>query len=111
MRGGMGVIRITFMEKTRYLHWRRGWVEQHLPSRVAKMLDGVFPYTQVKFGNFKKGEGDIVIINLGNNEKMTIEDYLGYMLGIDRIVRSGIYTNVHFSKKFFKESLAEIING
>lgn len=93
--------------------WRLpGLISQHQPSRVAKMLDGIFPYSQVKFG--KGNQGDIVIVNLQNpvslgNETLEIKDYLSYFLMIESIQTIGIYTNVYFKRSFFANVLKRIL--
>lgn len=98
------------MQSLQYLFWRKGWILQHNPQDISEYLNGVFDYKQVKYGNIKKGEGDIVIIGLGKNEWVSIEEYLKHCYGVDRIETSGIFTNVYFSKRFFIESIKHICN-
>lgn len=87
------------------LHWRKGFVEQHSPKRIARWLDGVFPYSQVKHGDLSKKQGDVVIVNLGENEYVGLYEYLSHTLGDIHIETNGIYTNVFFSDKSLEELL------
>lgn len=84
------------------------YIVQHTPSSIARWLNGVFPYTQVKWGNIKNGEGDVVVINLGKNDFVSFEEYMRHTHSIDRIVQIGIYTNIYFTRKFFADSVALI---
>lgn len=92
--------------------WRLpGLISQHQPHKIAQMLNGVFEYSQVKFG--KPNQGDIVIINLKSptklgNETLTIQDYLSHFLMIESIQTTGIYTNIRFSRDFYTQTLKRI---
>lgn len=99
------------IEKARYLFWRKGFIKNHNPRDMARLLDNVFDYSQVKFGDTKKGEGDIVIINVGTNDHVELEEYLSHFFGVGKIDTNGIYTNVLFSDEFFHDSLKEILNS
>lgn len=100
---------MTTKNELRYKFWRKGWVAQHRPSRISQMLKDVFEFGQVRFGDIKKGQGDIVIINLKDeNDFVSFKDYISHFLGIKKIEKEGIYTNIYFSDKFFVESIKEI---
>lgn len=83
---------------------KKGWIEAHTPERLARWLDGVCTYTQVKWGVLKRGEGDIVVINPNFliPEHISLEDYIKYIYGDVRIEQKGIYLNIFFSRKFFE---------
>ena len=76
---------------------------QHHPKAIKKWLDGVFDYSSVKFGDIKKGQGDIVIINLKPHydHNISFVDYMAHTHFIDRIITEGIYTNIYWKREFF----------
>lgn len=97
-------------KNTWYKFRLKGLVEQHNPDRIAKNIKGVFPFKEVRYGNLKKGDGDIVIINLlDNNEFVSFREFMDYFYFIDRVEKIGIYTNIYFSKKFF-QTVISLIN-
>lgn len=98
----------TKIDNIRYECWRNGFVKQHNLSEVKKYLNGVFSYKQIKLGNIKKGEGDIVIIGLGKNEFIDFEEYISYTHSIKEIKTIGIYTNIYWSRDFFTLLIQEI---
>lgn len=83
----------------------RDYLKQHTPDSISRWLSGVFDFSQIKWGNIKKGEGDVVIINLGTNPHVSIEEYLAHTHSIGRIEQVGIYTNVYFSRDFFRKTI------
>ena len=85
------------------------WIRQHHPEGIAKSLKGLFNYKEIKEGKIGKNEGDIVIIGLEESGVCSIEEYLGYLLAIDRIEKNGIYTNIFFSDLYFKSVIDEIL--
>jgi hypothetical protein len=87
----------------------KDYIEQHTPSSISRWLDGVFTYSQVRYGNIKnKEEGDIVIINLCANDDVSIFEYLSHTHDIKEIKSSGIYTNVFFNSDFYSKLLKHI---
>ena len=80
----------------------------HSSKGIENWIKGIVDYTQIKSGDIKKGEGDVVVINL----KEPI-DYLKELLEpifyIDRIETKGIFTNIYFERKVFTHILT-IIN-
>lgn len=102
-------INTTDLQKIRE-DWRRpGLVKQHSVKAVKEALDGLWTFTDIKHGDIKKGQGDIVIVNLKplQNEYSLI-DYLGYTRFIDRVEVTGIYTNIYWGKEFFSENIKRI---
>lgn len=93
------------MNDLRYRYWRKNWVKQHNPTSISKALGTLYPHSKVIHG--KKGQGDVVIINLKDTKGL--HKYLSYFYGIDRIEQIGIYTNVYFSTDFFSNVIKEII--
>lgn len=96
--------------------WRRPeLVKQHTPESIKKSLEGIFTFTDIKFGDVKKGQGDVVIINCKVlpelAEHINLKDYLSHTRFVDTIETNGIFTNIYWSKEFFKESLKYIIKG
>lgn len=96
-------------EELRYLYWRRGWVPQHKISSIKESLEGIFSYSDIKLG--KKGQGDVVIVNLKPLQSYTLQDYLGYTRDIDKIETVGIYTNIYWGRKYYTEMIKEINNA
>lgn len=86
------------------------FIKQHYPSNIKKILQGVFGYTDVKFGSIKRSDGDVVIINCIPNDFISVEDYLRNFLSVDRVEQNGIYTNVFFKKEFFMRTIYYITN-
>ena len=96
------------LAEIKYNWWRNGFVNQHKLREVEKWIGDCFSYKQIKLGNIKNGEGDIVVIGLGKNDYIDFEEYMGYTHSVDRIETNGIYTNIYWSKKFFRFLLEEI---
>lgn len=95
--------------------WRRPeLVRQHSPTSLKKSLEGMFTFTDLKYGDVKKGQGDIVIINCKVlpelAEHVNLKDYLSHTRFVDRTEEVGIFTNIFWSKEFFAESLKDIIS-
>lgn len=80
-------------------------LKQHSVESIKNALNGIFTFSQIKHGNIKKGEGDVVIINIKVNDELkdhvTLENYLSYTRFIDRIETNGIYTNIFFGKELY----------
>lgn len=117
-------------ETLRYLYWRREFVADHSIAGIKKKLEYFFDYEQIKHGDLKKGEGDIVIINLKSfptpyilipkekslkrkmqtiEQPVTLEEYITWTsLDIAKIETKGIYTNLYFGKKILREAVNEI---
>lgn len=94
--------------------WRMPtFVAQHQPKGVERILNGICDFSQVKYGDVKKGEGDIVIINCKIKDELkehiNLKDYLTHYLLIEHIEEKGIFTNIYYSKEFFAESIKNII--
>lgn len=77
------------------------FIQQHSITAIKKWLDGVFEYSSVKFGESKKGQGDIVVVNLKGPDWLDIKEYLEHTHLVDRIEVAGIYTNIFWSRNFF----------
>jgi len=75
-------------------------IEQHSVESVKKWIGQVFDFSQVKRGDFKKGQGDIVVINLGNG-CVDFREYMEMSHMIKEIKTDGIYTNIFWSRDFF----------
>lgn len=95
-------------KKLRYRHWRKGFVKQHSLSEIKSFIGSVYDYKQIKRGDVKKGEGDIVIIGLQELDWLDFKEYISHTHSIDRVETKGIYTNIYFGHKFFNEMLNEI---
>ena len=91
---------------------RQEIIDQHSISSIKKFLDGVFDYTDIKLGEIKKNQGDVVIINLKNNPELPeldFKEYFTHTHWTDRIETLGIYTNIYWNKEFYKLLLERII--
>ena len=100
------------IEAIRYRFWLNGIIPQHDISAIKKNLEGMFTYSDIKLGNIKKNEGNIVIINLKPVEEIDIsfKDYFTYTHLVDRIETKGIYTNIYWSRKFYQHLINYICN-
>lgn len=88
--------------------------DQYRPERIAKWLDGVFEYSQVKWGNVKRGHGDIVIVNPKLREGLAttgieLEPYIQHCWRCS-VKMDGRFANVHFDKQAFVDMLKEILD-
>ena len=107
------------MEKIREVFKRKGWVNQHSVQSFKDNFDSLgYTYSQIKHGDIKKGEGDIVIINLQEPdmseediEKIAMWEWLEYTRDIKEIKTIGRFTNVYFGDSFFEESLKNILTS
>lgn len=96
------------IEKIKYLHWRKGFISQHSPECIAKSVKPFFSFSDVKYGNIKQNQGDVVIVNLQPMQDfMTITEYLSHSRDIAQIDQEGIYTNIYFGRKYFNEVMLE----
>lgn len=82
----------------------RGLFDQHSIESVKKSLCGIYTYSQIKWGAIKKGEGDIVIVNLKpvTDGLPDIKTYLSHTRFVDRVETVGIFTNVYWSDEYFR---------
>lgn len=70
----------------------------------------MFSYSCIKFGNLEQGEGDVVIINLKPlQEHISFKDYMNPTHAVERIETKGIYTNIFWARRFFQETVKEIV--
>lgn len=101
------------IEEARYRFWLNGIIPQHNILAIKKNLEGIFTYSSIKFGEIKKGQGDIVIINLKAVPELegyiNFEEYFIHTHLVDRLEIKGIFTNIYWSKEFFAKSI-EYIN-
>ncbi len=98
-------------DEIKYLSWRKGFVKQHQLSKVKKIIEDVFDFKEIKFGDIKKRQGDVVLIGLKDNEHVNFKEYMEYLFSIDRIETKGMYTNIFFGRKYYELMLDEIIYG
>lgn len=100
---------------------RKKWVDQnfdkiirqHQPGRIKMWLKDVFDFTDVKYGNIEKGEGDIVIINLkpSYDHGISFSEYFRHTHWVDRIETKGIFTNIFWKDSFFRKSILFIADS
>ncbi len=101
------------LENLRYRYWRKGFTSQHSVQAFKDWIGDLWQYSDIRHGDVKKGQGDIVIINLKPSPietEISLFDYLSHTKDIDRIEKKGIYTNIYFGCKFFSEVIKEINN-
>jgi len=98
-----------------YKKWRaNGLIKQYKPENIGKhFTDFGATFSQIKRGDIKKNEGDIVIINLKMPDDIQkvffIFSSLNYFFDIANIYSNGIYTNITISRKFYEESIHAIL--
>ena len=98
-----------------YKKWRaNGLVKQYSPENIGKhFTDFGATFSQIKSGDIKKGEGDIVIINLKLPDDIQnvffIFSSLSHFFDLQDISSNGIYTNITFGKEFYKEAISAIV--
>ena len=79
------------------------FIKQHSIEGIKEAMKELYTFSHIKHGDIKKGEGDIVIINLENVEcnDVKFEDYIGYCRDIESIKSEGRYTNIYYGGYFF----------
>lgn len=98
------------MNKPRNLY-RKEMINNHQPEEIKGMLSGLFTYTDIRKGNIKQKQGDIVIINLKNDPnayEFGLKECLDPFLMIKDIKTDGIYTNIYFKPEYFALNIEEI---
>lgn len=89
------------------------------PRDIGRWLGSVFDYSSIRYGDIAKKQGDIVIVNctlqpfwrdyvLRTGEVLTVETMLKDVYPIDRIVTTGIYTNVYWTGQYILSTLDEV---
>ncbi len=86
-------------------------VNSHTPERIKRNLKNIVEFTDIKFGNIHKNEGDIVVVNLKEIPEVQIsfKDYMNYFYMIDRIEQKGIYTNIYWKRELFTKTIQNIL--
>lgn len=90
-------------------HWG-DVIRQHSVERIKKFLDGVFSYSAVKHGDIKKGQGDVVIVNLkpSYDHRIPFGDYFKHTHWVNKIETKGRYTNIFWNREFFTRTIKHI---
>jgi hypothetical protein len=101
----------TYLDEVRYRMWRTESIAQHSVRGIENVLRNLYNYTSIKLGDIKKGEGDIVIIDLDekSNPFCPLKEYLSHTHHIGKIETKGIYTNIYWSDKFYQLTIEEIL--
>jgi hypothetical protein len=84
-------------------------LENHNAQGIKRWITGYYTFSQVKRGDLKKNQGDVVIVNLNTDNCIPLIEYLEPIFYIEKIEQEGIYTNIFFKREVFIK-IIDLIN-
>jgi len=85
---------------------------KYTPKRVGELLDGVFNYSAVKWGDIDRNHGDVVVINVEPtyDHGISFEEYIKYFFRVRKIEQDGRFINIYFARDVFRDYIDRIIH-